>query len=259
MEEARKAVAWALDVDPATLPLTAAVRQGPQPKLRELFHYPRSVAVSWISNLGTQTGYYGLTLWSPTLIVQFLHVSPQQSAFYMIFVTLAALTGRVVLSVLAEKIGRRSTGVLCGVGSAVMMVIAAFFGAAFATVTALFLGLLMVAYFFGEGSMAVVGPYSGEVWPTTLRTSGMGAAYGFGGLGKTIGPLGLALIVGASASTAPTAAVSYQAAFLFFAAWYALSALSFVLFGIETKGRSIEEIEDELDAQSSRRAVKATT
>ncbi|MCL2716311.1 MAG: MFS transporter [Alphaproteobacteria bacterium] len=251
LEEARKAVAWALKVDPETLPLTAVVRQGPKPRLRELFRYPRSVAVSWISNLGTQTGYYGLTLWSPTLIVQFLQVPPQQAAFYMIFVTLAALAGRVVLSVLAERIGRRATGVLCGAGSAVMMVIAAFFGAAFAGVAALFLGMLMIAYFFGEGSMAVVGPYSGEVWPTTLRTSGMGAAYGFGGLGKTIGPLGLALIVGASASTAPAASVSYQAAFLFFAAWYVLSALSFVIFGIETRGRSIEEIEEQLEAQRS--------
>ena len=259
LHEARKAVAWALEVDPKTLPLTAAVRQGPQPKLRALFRYPRSVAVSWITNLGTQTGYYGLTLWSPTLIVQFLHVSPQQAAFYMIFVTLAALAGRAALSILSEKIGRRASGVLCGGGAAVMLLVAAFFGATLATVAAFFLGVLMIAYFFGEGGFAIVGPYSGEVWPTTLRTSGMGAAYGFGGIGKIIGPLGLALIVGASASTAPTAAgISYQAAFLYFAAWYGVSALAFLFLGIETKGRTIENIEEVLESQLSGRPIKAT-
>jgi putative MFS transporter len=225
-----------------------------------LFRYPRSIAVSWISNVGTQTGYYGLTLWSPTLIVQFLHVTPQQAGFYMIFVTLAALAGRVVLSILSEKIGRRASGVLCGGGAVAALLVAAFFGETLAAVAAFFLVVLMIAYFFGEGGFAIVGPYSGEVWPTRLRTSGMGAAYGFGGIGKIIGPLGLALIVGASASTAPTAAgISYQAAFLYFAAWYGISALSFLIFGIETRGRTIEAIEDDLAAQSAGRAIKVAT
>jgi putative MFS transporter len=53
-----------------------------------------------------------------------------------------------------------------------------------------------VAFFFGDGGFAIVGPYAAEVWPSHLRTSGMGSAYGFGGVGKIIGPVGLALIVG---------------------------------------------------------------
>ena len=44
-----------------------------------------AIRAAWPSRgsriLGTQTGYYGLTLWSPTLIVQFLQVQPQQAAF----------------------------------------------------------------------------------------------------------------------------------------------------------------------------------
>ena len=31
--------------------------------------------------------------------------------------------------------------------------------------------------------MAIIGRYLAEVWPTRLRTTGMGAAYGFGGIG----------------------------------------------------------------------------
>ena len=36
----------------------------------------------------------------------------------------------------------------------------------------------------------------------------MGSAYGFGGLGKVIGPLGLALIVGSSNIITPKASVA---------------------------------------------------
>ena len=36
----------------------------------------------------------------------------------------------------------------------------------------------------------------GEVWPSKLRASGMGIGYGFGNLGKFIGPAGLAVIAG---------------------------------------------------------------
>jgi len=37
-----------------------------------------------------------------------------------------------------------------------------------------------------------------EIWPSRLRASGMGLAYGAGNLGKFIGPAGLAVIAGSS-------------------------------------------------------------
>src|SRR5204862_120358 len=58
--------------------------------------------------------------------------------------------------------------------------------------------ILAVTFFFADGGFAIVGPYAAEVWPSHLRTTGMGSAYGFGGIGKIIGPVGLALIVGSN-------------------------------------------------------------
>jgi hypothetical protein len=52
-----------------------------------------------------------------------------------------------------------------------------------------------------------MGPYAAEVWPSTLRTSGMGSAYGFG-VGKIIGPIGLALIVGSSNIVKPDVTIA---------------------------------------------------
>ena len=110
IEEARKSLAWALEMDPAALPMDAGAPEGqkqPMSRLSDIFRYPRSLAVSWITNLGAQTGYYGLTLWVPTLLVQLLGVTPARASFLLIFVNFAGLFGRVGLSYLSDAIGRK--------------------------------------------------------------------------------------------------------------------------------------------------------
>ena len=78
------------------------------------------------------------------------------------------------------------------------MVLAALTHDVFLAGVSVFYLMLIAANFFTDGGFAIVGPYAAEVWPTNLRTSGMGSAYGFGGIGKIVGPVGLALIAGSS-------------------------------------------------------------
>jgi putative MFS transporter len=104
--------------------------------------------------------------------------------------------------------------------------------------------MLMAHSFFGGGSYTIIAPYMAEVWPAGLRASGMGLGYGVGNLGKIISPLGLALIVGGSDFIKPAATVgAIIPAMYFLAFWAALAAVAFLVLGIETKGRSIEEID----------------
>jgi putative MFS transporter len=80
----------------------------------------------------------------------------------------------------------------------------------------------------------------------------MGSAYGFGGIGKVIGPLGLALVVGSSNVIKPEASVeNILPAFLYLAAWFVLAGAVYLFLGIETAGRSIEEIDRDLHAQEA--------
>ncbi len=243
--DARRSLAWALEVDPASLPAPTPLELTVEkPAWRALFQHPRSMAVSWLSNLGAQTGVYGVTLWAPTLFVLLLHVSPAQASFLMIFVTLGGLAGRVSFAFLSEAIGRRPSGVLLGFGAALFLTLAGVYHDASIGGASAFWLLLIVAFFFADGGFAIIGPYAAEVWPAALRTSGMGSAYGFGGIGKIIGPLGLALVVGSSNVIKPEASVDHIVpAFLYLAAWYVVAGGAFLLFGIETKGRSIEQID----------------
>jgi putative MFS transporter len=258
-EEARRALAWALMVPAESLPLPVLDAETiHQPRWRELFLYPRSMAVSWLSNLGMQTTGYGVLLWAPTLFVLQLGVTPQRAAFLLIFVSLAGFVGRITFSLLSEAIGRRGAGALQGFGAAAAVLAAGFLHDQFIGAVSLFWLFLIVADFFFDGGSAIMGPYAAEVWPAGLRTTGMGSAYGFGGIGKIIGPIGLALIVGSSNIVKPDVTIAaIIPSFIYLASWSALAGVAYWFIGFETRGRSIEEIDSKLAAERRARAVEA--
>ena len=100
--------AWALEVEPGSLPLPR-IEQNQVVKTNwfDLFKYPRSLLVSWLGNLGVQTGVYGVALWAPSLFVLVLKVSPQEAAKMMILLSVLDFIGRLSFSWLSEAIGRR--------------------------------------------------------------------------------------------------------------------------------------------------------
>jgi len=250
VEEARKSLAWALQVDPNTLPL-------PRPdevkvvktSWLELFKYPRSLLVSWLGNAGAQTGAYGIALWAPSLFVLLLKVSPQEASKMMILLTVTGFVGRLSFSWLSERIGRRNCGGLLGLGAGVLIILAGHYNDATLFGLSAFWLILAAAMFFVDGGFAIVGPYAAEIWPSHLKTSGMGSAYGFGGIGKILGPVGLALIVGSSNYLKPDVPLTeIPTAFVYLGCWFLMAGVVYYFFGLETKGKSLEQIDRELAA-----------
>src|SRR5579863_3454324 len=244
MEEARKSLAWALQVDPQQIALPTAIPDEVKavPWL-QLFRYPRSVAAACLTGL-SQTGGVGLLLWITTLFVLVLQITPAQASYLMIYVSIVGILGRLFCSYLSDAIGRKAAGALIGFGGAITMGLAGYLNSVWFGGVSMFFVLLMVQRFFGDGSYAIIGPYIAEVWPARLRASGMGLGYGVGNLGKTIGPLGLALIIGSSNYVSQKATLdAIVPAFQFLGFWYALAACAFWFIGMETKGVSIEEID----------------
>ncbi len=251
-EESRRSLAWALQVPADSLPLPIQVEVPAKTKWIELFRYPRSMAVSWMASIGAQTASYGIGLWAPTLFVLQLGVTPAYAAYLFIWVKLAGIAGRVSFAFLADLFGRRNTGMLCGFGAAACVAAAGIWHNEFVGGVSLFWLLIVVGDFFYDGGFALIGPYMAEVWPTRLRATGMGSAYGFGGIGKIIGPLGLALIVGTSNVIEPKATLAaITPSFLYFAAWLVLCGMAFALFGFETGRRSISAIDGDLSEDAA--------
>jgi putative MFS transporter len=242
-EEARRSIAWALQIDPNEIELPADLPEMQHTRWRELFKYPRSVALVCLTGL-SQTSGVGLALWAPTLLLLLLKTTPAEASFLMIWVALSACVGRVFCTFLPDLIGRRASGILSCVGGVVSLIAAGYVSDLYIGAVSVFWLALMCHSFWGGGSYTIIAPYMAEVWPAGLRASGMGLGYGVGNLGKIISPLGLALIVGGSDFVKPAATVSaIVPAMYFLAFWAALAAVAFLILGIETKGRSIEEID----------------
>jgi putative MFS transporter len=129
----------------------------------------------------------------------------------------------------------------CGADCATLL--AGYLHGVYIGATSVFFLLLLLAGFFSNASFSVVFPYMAELWPAKLRASGFGLVYGCSNLAKFIGPPGLAVIAGASNYVVPKATLdALTPAFIYFAAWYLLAVVGFLFVGIETKGRTIEEL-----------------
>ncbi|MFN3435763.1 MAG: MFS transporter, partial [Sphingomonas sp.] len=86
--------------------------------------------------------------------------------------------------------------------------------------------------------------YTSELWPSRLRGRGSGICYGVGSIGKIVGPLGLALIVGSSNVIRPAAtAEAIVPAFLYLGAMFLVAGLVYTFIARETKGQTFEEID----------------
>jgi putative MFS transporter len=253
-EEARRSLAWALRVRPEDLPPAAPAAKQPTPAWSELFRYPKSLAVSWMASIGAQTASYGIGLWAPTLFVLQLGATPAHAAFLFLWVKLAGIFGRITFAWLSEAMGRRPAGMLCGFGATLFIFLAGVLHDAVWMGVPMFWLMIVIADFFYDGGFAVIGPYMAEVWPTRLRTTGMGSAYGFGGIGKIIGPLGLALIVGATDVLTPKATLdAIVPSFMYFTGWMALCGCAFLFWGFETGSKSIAAIDGELAGEPARK------
>jgi MFS transporter, putative metabolite:H+ symporter len=247
-EEARKSLAWALQCDPKEIELPTTIPEEEKTRWRELFRYPRSMAAACTIAL-SQTGGVGILMWITVLFVMVLKITPAEASYLMIWVGLLGIVGRLVASWMSDAFGRRASGFVIGMGGAIAMALAGYWYDLYIGTLSVFFLLIMVQRFFGDASYAIIGPYIAEVWPSRLRASGMGFSYGIGNLGKIIGPLGLALIVGSSDYVSPKVVpAALFPALLFLAFWYGQAALMFLILGFETKGRSIEEINNALDS-----------
>src|SRR5207237_2300507 len=167
---------------------------------------------------------------------------------------LAGILGRSSITALIEPLGRRGSGTLYCVMSAILIVAAGYLYDVFIGTWSVFYVLIVAFGFFGSAIYTVVGPYMSEIWPARLRSSGMGMSYGTGNLGgKVLGPAGLALIMGAGDIIKPAAPnlAMLGPAFLYFASWLVLGIIGFWVFGPETKGRTFEEMNDALDTPAA--------
>ena len=249
MEEARKSLAWALQVDPrqialptsipdevkavpwrAVVPLSAQ-RGGVLPDRDQPDRRRRAAAVDHRAVRAGAAHHAGRGL-----VPDDLRAASSGSP-----------VGCCARTCPMRSAGARS-GMLIGYGGAITMALAGYLNSVWLGGVSLFFVLVMFQRFFGDGSYAIIGPYIAEVWPAQAARQRHGA-----GLWRRQSRQDhRASRPGADHRFVRTTSARRRRstrsppAFLFLAFWYALAATAFWLVAFETKGRSIEEIDASL-------------
>lgn len=184
--------------------------------------YRKRTITLWILWFIVVFSYYGMFLWLPTVMV-LKGFSLVKSFQYVLIMTLAQLPGYFTAAYFIEKFGRKFVLVTYLLLTAVS---ALWFSAASTE------GMLIAAgislSFFNLGAWGAMYAYTPELYPTAVRSTGVGLAASFGRVGGIIGPYLVGLLV-AKGHSITSIFIIFFAAILF-------GALVLLFFGKETKG-----------------------
>lgn len=228
-EEARQVLARAARLNGKEYPKDQALArpEAPRARPRDLWRprFARTTALLWLIWFGISLGYYGVFTWLPGILAE-RGLGFVGSYAYMMGITLAQVPGYISAAYFVERLGRRPTLALYLLGSGMFTLLFAVARAPWAFVLA-----AVGMSFFALGAWGALYAYTPEVYPTALRTTGMGAASAMTRIAGILAPSLGAMLLG----------VSIPVALGTFAGAYGLSGLAALALPYETRGQPLAD------------------
>ncbi len=201
-----------------------------------LRRYPGRLALGALLDFAEASGYYGLFAFLPLVVLPALHLAPARLPLFYLAGSAGALLGGAAAAMLLDRWGRYATVTLFYLATALATV-------ALACATQFGAGVLMLGFalvnLLATGSWIAAYPTFSELFPTSLRASGIGASVAVGRIGAIISPFLVGMI----------GARSMPAALLLLAGFWLLGAATMQLWrwtgGIEANGLALERIASE--------------
>jgi putative MFS transporter len=187
----------------------------------------RTTITTWVYWFVAIFTYYGFFTWIPSLLVN-RGFDISKSFAFSIMIYLAQIPGYYSAAFISERLERKWTIVLYLSGGA-----AAACGLAFSSSSAEILVWGMLLSFFMNGNAALEYTYTSEIYPTAIRTTGLGVASAVGRVGGVLAPI----LIGFSYSS-----VGFGGVFGMLLIMLVLGAAVIAVFGQRTTGRSLESI-----------------
>ncbi len=189
---------------------------------------PKRIIIGWLLYVPNACGYWGITVFLTTFMVQKFHVSPAQAIYYAVLFYVVQFFLSYVGTGLSDLVGRRPSGIL----AAVIMI-----GCTIAASTASTLDSFLV---WGGIMIGMLGwlwgnsdTYMSEFFRTTLRGTGFGIMVGGGRVASIFAPV---LVGWGIANYGPTIP------FLATAGLWIMTIIGY-LMGPETARRELEEVQ----------------
>ena len=191
---------------------------------RKLF---RTTGMTWLMWLSITFSYYAFFTWIPSLLVQ-SGMTITKSFGYSLVMYLAQVPGYFSAAWLNDRIGRQAT-IVCYM---LLGGIAAL-GLAFTQTEGQIMLAGVLLSFFMNGTYAGVYAYTPEVFPTQVRATGAGLASAIGRIGGITAPILVGFIH-------PT--LGFAGVFGMTTGVLLLGSAAVLIFGVPTRGRSLEDI-----------------
>ncbi|HLC25340.1 MAG TPA: MFS transporter [bacterium] len=206
-------------------PDTSAIRRVWKPRFR------RQTLVLWALWFSVNSTYFGVYTWLPSLMVA-RGIGEESSFAWNLYMSAMLAPGAVIGGFLADHWGRKATITLTLICNG----IATFFFGLTATPTTFLVwgGLFALSH---QAIWVATMAYTNEMYPSDIRAQGASYAAATGRVGSIIAPYAIgSLMAGLGAELGYTVSFSMFALLLFLGGFLVLG------LGIETRGRSLEEL-----------------
>jgi MFS family permease len=232
--EARAGQPLAEEIAPIAIDATP-----PQPffgQITELLTvYPWRVLLGCLLDLSEAFGFYGMFTFITLAVLPAVHISVFQVPWFYFLGNVGALAGGLSMLLVIDRLGRKITVPSFYVLAAITAVLLA--PATFTHSGLMVLLAFMVANFFVTGAWTSAYPTFSEIFPTHLRSTGIGLSVGVGRIGAIAsGPLLIWIAQGPGGISAAlmTMGVLWLVGAIAMIPWY--------FRGIEGAGRSLEQM-----------------
>lgn len=179
--------------------------------------------------------FYGFFTWIPSLLVA-RGYDISKSFQFSVLIYLAQIPGYYSAAFVSDWLQRKWTIVLylCGAGVGAL-------GLAFAGTSAQIVLWGMVLSFFMNGNAALEYSYTSEIYPTAIRTTGLGVASAIGRVGGILAPI----VIGFSYSS-----LGFTGVFVMLLLVLLVGAATIAIFGRRTNALSLEDIGEQTLGQA---------
>ena len=196
--------------------------------------HPWRLALGSLLDFSEAAGYYGIFAFLPLVVLPRVNIAEAQVPWFFLIGNLGALVGGALAAALLDIAGRKRT-VTCfyalAAFSMVVMGVATLRGKADGVLLT-----FVVANFCATGSWVSAYPTFSEIFPTPLRSTGIGFSVAFGRIGAALSPLLLVFLA---------ERVSIMVSFAVLAGCWLLGALvmiPWILWGPEGRGKALEAL-----------------
>lgn len=213
-------------IEPASTPARPPVARATYGQMFEGVFLGRTIMLILVWVFQT-LGFYGFVAWVPTLLMQH-GMSLVESLQYSSLIAICNPLGALIASNLVERFERKW---FITIDALLIATFGLLYGLTFAPVLIVLFGALVVITI--QAMAVALYVYTPELFPTEVRSSGMGLAYGCGRLANVVGPFTVSTLF---------VVAGYQSVFGYIAACWLVVAFLVGVFGPRTTGRSLETL-----------------